>query len=139
MNDEPDFAIPESERANLRKLAAEAIRDFNARLSPDVLEKAPQECVATRRKPVVTVRLGLTARSDLKSAEELHSLSTDDLELYFYDIITDLRSLGLKFDFFPAPDLENNEENRRLIYLEALEHLRAILFSPTKDATKLGL
>lgn len=119
--------------------AAKAIRDFNAKLSPDISKFAPQEYVTIRKEPVVTVRLGLTARSDLKSAEELRGLSVDDLELYFYDTITDLRSLGLKFSFFPAPDLKNDEENRRLVYLEALEHLRAILFSPTKDATKLDL
>lgn len=119
--------------------AAKAIRDFNAKLSPDISKFAPQECVTIRKEPVVTVRLGLAARSDLKSAEELKGLSTEDLEYYFYDTITDLQSLGLKFSFFPAPDLKNDEENRRLVYLEALEHLRAILFSPTVDATKLDL
>ena len=126
MNPETDFA-------------AKAIRDFNAKLSPDISKFAPQECVTIRKKPLVSVRLGLIAPCDLKGSEELKSLSAYDLGLYFYGVIDDLQSIGLKFDFFTAPDLENNEENRRLVYLEALEHLRSILFSPTVDATKLGL
>lgn len=126
MNPESDFA-------------AEVIRDFNSKLSPHLLGVPPQECVTIRKKPIVSVRLGLIAPCELKPTEELRGLSVEDLEHYFHDVIADLRSLGLKFDFFPAFGLENTVQNRRLVYLEALEHLRATLFSQTVDATKLGL
>lgn len=121
------------------KAAAKVVEDFNAKLSPEALSSAPQESVTIRAKPVVDVTLHLTNPFSLKSQDQLSKLSTPDLEVELYSFISDLEDGGVKIDFVPAYGLAPTESNRRRVYLQVFEHIRAIFFSPRKDVTKLGL